>query len=67
MKQFKVRDKSGRKYGSTTMNQGELLRFMRAGDYEKQTISSMRVGQTYNENRGLSIKREKNKFPKKRK
>ena len=59
MKRFKVKDRSGRGFGWTDMNQRELLRFMNADRYEKEAISSMRVGQVYDENRAVFVKRVK--------
>jgi len=57
MKLFKVKDKSGRAYGITKMNQTELFRFIRACNYDKRTISGLSVGQSSNDFPAVWIKR----------
>lgn len=57
MKLFKVKDKSGRAYGTTTMNQKQLFNFVKAGRYEKQLISSLNIFQSTNEIPAVLIKR----------
>jgi hypothetical protein len=59
MKLFKIKDKSGRGYGITNMNQTQLLNFMDAGNYEKDKISNLNVGSICLEFPALKIQRIK--------